>query len=284
VLGRYVERVQEVMSAAPEQDPTHRRGIGPLMGGVELESVSARYAERLPWAIQGVSLSAPPGRFVALVGPSGSGKSTLSRVLLGLLTPQSGRVLLDGQDLSSLDVHSVRRQVSLVPQHPYLFEGSIRENISFGDPGASEEDVVRAARAAQIHHDIQSMPMGYETQVSQGGTSLSGGQRQRIAIARALLTRPGILVLDEATSHLDSETERRVHEQLAALSCTRIVIAHRLSTIAGADRIVVLSAGRVLESGTYGELISRPGPFSRLVAAQSGKEAEPSRSHSHSSA
>jgi ATP-binding cassette subfamily B protein len=267
------------MRATPEQDPSRRQVARALVGRVDLEGVSARYAEQLPWAIRDVSLSAPAGRFVAIVGPSGSGKSTLSRVFLGLLPPQFGRVLLDGQDLATLDLESVRRQVSLVPQSPHLFDGSIRENISFGDPGASEDDIVRAARAAQIHDDVLAMPMGYETPVSQSGASLSGGQRQRIAIARSLLIRPALLVLDEATSHLDSETERLVHDQLAALSCTRIVIAHRLSTVAAADLIVVLSGGRVLESGTYDELIAHAGTFSRLVAAQSRRDREPVPSH-----
>jgi ABC-type bacteriocin/lantibiotic exporter with double-glycine peptidase domain len=209
---------------------------------------------------------------VAVVGPSGSGKSTLANLLLGLYAPTSGRVLHDRVDLTTLQARSVREQVGVVPQVPFLFAGSIRDNISGGDPSISLDDIEAAGRVACIAGDIEAMGMGYESVLADGGASISGGQRQRIALARALVRAPAILLLDEATSELDSITEAEILRNLASLKCTRIVIAHRLSTIAGADQVLVMEAGTVVERGTHAELMRGEGLYREMVLMQSGKQ------------
>jgi ABC-type bacteriocin/lantibiotic exporter with double-glycine peptidase domain len=218
--------------------------------------------------VQDVSLDIRPGQFVALVGRSGAGKSTLAHLLLGLHRPAAGRILYDGVDLATLEAGSVRRQLGIVAQQPYLFNASARANIALSDPSLPLAEVVRAATLAQIHDELAAMPLGYETPLGEGGAALSGGQRQRVALARALAHRPAILLLDEATSALDAVTERRVQAALAGLRCTRVVIAQRLSTIAAADLIVVLNGGRVVEQGGHAELLARGGLYAQLVAAQ----------------
>jgi len=207
------------------------------------------------------------GQFVAIVGRSGAGKSTLASLLVGLYTPTSGRICYDDVDLAGLDVHSVRRQLGIVPQQPYLFGASVRENIALVDPTLPLEKVMAAAQLAHIHADIMALPMGYETVLADGGASLSGGQRQRIALARALVNQPAILLLDEATSALDTVTERQIQAALAELRCTRIVIAQRLSTIQAADVILVLDKGRLVEQGTHAELFALGGVYTGLVQA-----------------
>ncbi len=214
------------------------------------------------------SVAVLPGRFVALVGRSGAGKSTLAHLLLGLNRPESGRVLFDGHDLSDLDLRSVRSQIGVVPQHPYLFGASVRANIAIGFHDFPLVRVVEAAGQARIHDEIAAMPLGYETPLAEGGTSISGGQRQRIAIARALIHRPAILLLDEATSALDTVTEEEIHRELSALRCTRIVIAHRLSTIRNADLILVMNQGRIVEQGTHEDLLRVGGIYAELVSRQ----------------
>jgi ATP-binding cassette, subfamily B, bacterial len=214
-----------------------------------------------------VSLSIESGELVALVGRTGSGKSTLARLLIGLERPQSGRVLYDGRDLVTLDLASVRSRIGVSLQHPYLFGGTIRSNLALGRR-VSDQEMAAACRMARIDREIAAMPMGYDSMIADGGSSLSGGQRQRLALARALIADPAILLLDEATSALDALTELEVHEQIARLTCTRIVIAHRLSTIRNADRILVLSEGRIVEQGSHVELLSRCGSYAALIAAQ----------------
>jgi ATP-binding cassette subfamily B protein len=209
------------------------------------------------------------GLKVAIVGRSGSGKSTLARLIVGLYTPSSGRILFDGTDLAGLDLQAVREQIGVVTQEAHIFGTSIRNNISLGAPSISPDDVVEACQLAEIHDEILDMPMGYELLLTDGGASLSGGQRQRIALARALIRRPSILLLDEATSDLDSLTEARIMVNLMSLDCTRIVIAHRLSTIVDSDLILVLDKGRIVESGTHRELINRNATYAELIAAQS---------------
>ena len=268
MLGSYVERIDDVFTTEPEQ----RRGstvIPPrLTGAIELHHVSFRYGPADPLVVREVSLTIAPGSTIAIVGRSGSGKSTLAALLLGLHRPTEGRIVYDGYDLAELDHKLLRQQLGIVPQHPFIFSGSIRSNIALSDPAISFERVVDAGRRACIDPDIRAMGMGYETFVADGGATLSGGQRQRIAMARALLHDPAVLLLDEATSSLDSTTERAVMDNLRHARCTRIVIAHRLSTIIHADRIVVMDDGRIVESGKHEELMHAGGPYAALVADQ----------------
>ena len=268
-LGGYLARVNDVLDAPREQEGVAVRPAGRLHGDIVVDDVSFRYGPLAPEVLQHVSLAITPGQMVGIVGRSGSGKSTLANVILGLYPPTDGRVLHDGADLATLDARSVREQIGAVTQSPYLFATSVRDNIAAFDPGATLDDVREAARLACIDSDIELMPMGWETALSDGGASLSGGQRQRIALARALVRRPSILVLDEATSDLDSVTEAQVMANLSALHCTRIVIAHRISTVAAADVIVVMEAGRIVQQGTHAELLSRDGLYRTLVSAQS---------------
>jgi ATP-binding cassette, subfamily B, bacterial len=272
LLGSYLDRIDDVLDTPREQDASKVQAAGRLKGSIRLENVSFRYSPLAPLAVSEVSVEIPANRFVAIVGPSGAGKSTLASLLVGLYTPTEGSILFDGADLAELDLRTVRRQVGVVPQHPYLFGASIRANIALADPSLPLARCVEAAMRAHIHEDVLAMPMGYETLLADGGASLSGGQRQRLALARALVHRPSILLLDEATSSLDTVTERRIQEELAALRSTRIVIAHRLSTIRDADLILVMDGGRLAEQGRHEELIAKGGVYSRLVAAQIEKE------------
>jgi ABC-type bacteriocin/lantibiotic exporter with double-glycine peptidase domain len=272
LLGSYMDRLEDVLETPREQDPATVKPAARLKGGIKLENVSFRYGPHAPLAVEEVSIDVPPGRFVALVGRSGAGKSTLASLLVGLYPPSEGRILFDGVDLAELEFRSVRRQVGVVPQHPYLFGTSIRANITLADPTLPLSRAVEAGKLAHIHDDIMAMPMGYETIMADGGASLSGGQRQRLALARALVHRPAILLLDEATSSLDTRTERAIQGELSALRATRIVIAHRLSTIRDADLILVMDGGRLVEQGKHDELIALGGVYAALVAAQMEKE------------
>lgn len=269
-LGSYLERLDDVLSSEPEQPDGGRVPNHEVRGAITLEHVDFAYADGAPLVLRDVDVTIEPGRFVAIVGASGAGKSTLARLLVGLHRPTRGRVAFDGMDLEALDLRSVRRRIGVVPQDPKLFARSIRANIALADPEASLERVTWAASVAGIHDEIVAMPMGYETVLADGGSSLSGGQRQRIALARALLAEPRILLLDEATSALDSVTERHVQSALGRLRCTRIAIAHRLSTIMGADSILVMDQGRLVESGTHEQLLRQGGAYANLVAAQLG--------------
>jgi len=259
------ERVLEIMQerAEPHNDTAQR---GTLTGRVEFREVCFRYPSRTEvQVLDHVSFVAEAGQTIALVGPSGSGKSTLASLVLRFYDPDSGQLLFDGRDARDYDLESLRGSMAMVPQDVLLFGGTIRENIEYGRPGASVEEIEQAAKNANAHDFITSFPEGYETIVGERGIKLSGGQRQRIAIARAVLKDPRILILDEATSSLDSESERLVQEALDKLMVgrTSIVIAHRLSTIRNADRILVLDKGRIIESGPHRELLEHEGGLYR---------------------
>ncbi|MEI9999402.1 MAG: ATP-binding cassette domain-containing protein [Verrucomicrobiota bacterium] len=240
-----------------------------MRGRVEFRDVSFGY--RIGQAtLDHVSFTVEPGEMVALVGPSGAGKSTIITLLARFYDPTSGQVVIDGHPITGYNVQSVRRQIGIVMQDSILFSGTIAENIRYGRPGASMEDVVAAARAANAHDFITHLPKGYESRVGERGVSLSGGQRQRLAIARVLLKDPRILILDEATSALDSHSERLIQEATEKLmrDRTAIVIAHRLSTVVNASRILVMEKGRIVAAGRHAELLAKPGLYRDLYQLQ----------------
>ncbi len=265
------ERVQELLAETPELSAAAAgaRSAQRLAGGVRYEDVSFSYPSRadLP-VLRGLTLEAKPGEKIALVGPSGAGKSTIVALLLRFYEPDAGQILLDGVDSRALDLEVIRGNMAIVPQEVMLFGGSIRDNIAYGRPGASEEEILAASQRAHCHEFITRFPEGYATLVGERGVKLSGGQRQRIAIARALLKDPAILILDEATSSLDSESEALIQEALAELlrGRTAFLIAHRLSTVRQCDRICVIENGALAESGTHAELMERDGGTYRRLA------------------
>ncbi len=250
----------------PRETHAARGDPGTLRGAVEVSNVTLRYGDGPP-VLDDVSFGVEPGRFLALVGPSGAGKSSLLRVLLGFELPEVGSVSFDGNDLAKLDVRAVRRQLGVVVQSAQLLPADVFTNI-VGTRPLTLDDAWRAARIAGLAEAIERMPMGMHTLVGEGTGTLSGGERQRLLIARAIAGAPRILLLDEATSALDNRTQRQVSEALERLAATRIVIAHRLSTIRAADEIVVLDGGRVVQRGTYDELVARDGLFRDLAARQ----------------
>jgi ATP-binding cassette subfamily C protein len=260
------ERARPILAEPPE---VHQRRADPgrLAGRVRIDHVVFRYREDGPAILDGVSVEAAAGEFVALVGPSGSGKSTLFRLLLGFENPHSGTVQYDGQDLAGLDVTAVRRQLGVVLQTGRINAGSLFENVVCGTQ-MTLNDAWDAARATGFADEIAAMPMGMHTMISEGGTNLSGGQRQRLLLTRALVHRPRLVLLDEATSALDNRTQAVVSQSLEQLDVTRIVIAHRLSTVRQADRIYVVDAGRVVQEGTFESLAAQPGLFARLMERQ----------------
>ena len=260
------ERVRPILQTLPEVAPL-QTDPGALRGEIELSHVVFRYREDEPPVLKDVSLQVRPGEFVALVGPSGCGKSTLIRLLLGFERPLSGAIYYDGQDLLGLDVECVRRQIGVVLQNGQLLTGTLLSNI-IGALPLSVDDAWEAARLVGLSDDIAEMPMGMHTLVSDGSSTLSGGQRQRLLIARAIVSKPRILLFDEATSALDNRSQALVSASLEQLQATRIVVAHRLSTILHADRIFVLDEGRIVQSGTYAELSKQHGLFADLVRRQ----------------
>lgn len=262
-----LEMAKPIMEAVPET-ADDKEIVTEIRGNIELHNVSFRYNEDMPWVLDDISLRVKAGEYLAVVGSTGCGKSTLLRILLGFETPQKGSIFYDRKDITRVDLKSLRRKIGVVMQDGKLFWGDIFSNIVISAPHLNLDDAWEAAETASIADDIRAMPMGMHTIISEGQGGISGGQRQRLLIARAIASKPKVLMFDEATSALDNITQKKVSEAIDKLKCTRIVIAHRLSTIRHCDRILVLDKGHVIEEGTYDALIAKNGFFAELVARQ----------------
>jgi subfamily B ATP-binding cassette protein MsbA len=264
------ERVFEVLDTKVDiEDAPDADELTQVRGEVEIDHVSFRYAEETP-VLRDVSLVARPGEMIALVGPSGAGKSTLANLIPRFYDVGDGRVLVDGHDVRSVKQRSLRKHIGMVLQETFLFNDTVRANIAYGKADATEEEIVAAARAANAHDFIAEMPNGYDTEIGERGVKLSGGEKQRLSIARAILSDPRILILDEATSSVDTETEMLIQKAIERLvkDRTTFCIAHRLSTVHRADEIIVMDEGRVVERGTHPELVKRGGLYKKLYERQ----------------
>ncbi len=262
-----MDMIQPILGAVPEVDES-KKIVERISGTIEINNVSFRYTDSMPMVLDGVSFKIRAGQYVAIVGRTGCGKSTLMRLLLGFDKPQKGAIYYDGKDIESLDKKTLRKRIGVVMQNGKLFQGDIFSNITISAPMLTQDEAWEAAEMAGIAEDIRHMPMGMHTLISEGSGGVSGGQRQRLMIARAIAPKPKILMFDEATSALDNITQKIVSDSLEKLKCTRIVIAHRLSTIKQCDRILVMDKGKIVEDGTYDELIDQNGYFAELVARQ----------------
>ena len=255
------QRIFEILDTQSDvADAPGAQTLPPLQGHVRMENVSFSYDNRV-FVLEEINLDIQPGQTIAILGSTGSGKSSLINLVPRFYDPQKGRILIDGHDLRDVTIDSLRRQIGIVLQETFLFNDSLRNNISYGRPSASLEEIIDAAKSAKIHDFISALPQGYDTIVGERGVGLSGGQKQRMAIARALLMEAKVLILDESTSSVDTETERAIQQAFAKLTenCTTFVIAQRLSTIRNADRIIVLDRGRIVQDGTHEDLLQQEG-------------------------
>jgi ATP-binding cassette subfamily B protein/subfamily B ATP-binding cassette protein MsbA len=269
-LDRVLDLLAEPREMEGAAETTSLLNKNDFVGRITFDDVSFRYPKAESYALRNVSLEVEPGETIALVGTSGAGKTTLCNLVARFYDPTSGRILLDGRDLREIDVESYRSVIGIVEQDVFLFDGSVTANIAYGKRHATREQIEQAARIANAHEFIAALPNGYQSIIGERGVKLSGGQRQRLAIARAVLADPQILILDEATSNLDTESERLIQTSMAQLMRNRtcFVIAHRLSTIAHASRIVVLDGGQIAEIGTHAELMDSGGHYRDMVLLQ----------------
>lgn len=281
-LAQLLESLQQAMAGAERtisiidteskiQDAPDAEDIKNVKGAIEFDDVSFEYIEGEP-VLRNISWSCKPGQMVALVGPTGIGKTTMTQLISRFYDPDSGVVKIDGQDIKNITLSSLRHNISPVLQDTFLFNGTVEENIAYAKPDATHEEIVEAAKAANIHEDIMEMPDGYDTRVGERGLRLSGGEKQRVAIARAILRKSPIIILDEATASVDVETEREIQEAVAKISgqSTIVAIAHRLSTVRNADMILVIDGGRIAERGTHEELVALGGIYANMNRIQQG--------------
>ena len=269
------ERVLAILDAPSEiQNKKGASDLGKASGRITFEHVSFAYEEGSS-VLQDISFDCAPGMMVALVGPTGVGKTTITQLISRFYEPTGGRILVDGQDIQNVTIESLRRNIAPVLQDTFLFNGTIEENIGYAKPDATHEEVVDAARAANIHDDIMAMAQGYDTRVGERGLRLSGGQKQRIAIARAILRKSPIIILDEATASVDVQTEQQIQKAIAGIAGQRTIlaIAHRLSTVRSADMILVIQDGRIAESGTHESLMAENGIYAGMNRIQSAEDA-----------
>jgi subfamily B ATP-binding cassette protein HlyB/CyaB len=271
-----VERLGDILNTAPEPSPAHGAALPRIAGEIRFDRLTFRYRANGQPTLQDIDFTIPAGQVVGVVGPSGSGKSTLGKLVQRLYVPETGRVLIDGIDLTLADPAWLRRQIGVVLQENTLFNMTIRENIALIDPGMALDRIINAAKLAGAHDFIVALPQGYDTVVGERGASLSGGQRQRIAIARALVGDPRILIFDEATSALDYESEYAIQQNMRAIcrGLTVIIIAHRLAALRLVDRILTIEDGRLVEDGNHKDLVSRNGRYASLHRLQAGANDE----------
>jgi len=262
-----LEMVVPLLEEEPESNGD-KVMVEELSGAIRLDQVSFQYNDKTPLVLNDLSIDIKPGEYVAIVGKTGCGKSTIVRLLLGFEKPNIGKVYFDDYDVADVDLPSLRRKIGSVTQNGSLFHADIFHNITISAPELGEPEAWEAARIANIDEDIRKMPMGMNTVISEGQGSISGGQKQRLMIARAIVHKPRIIIFDEATSALDNQCQKEITESIGKLNCTRVIIAHRLSTIKQCDRILFLEGGKIVEEGTYDELIERNGRFKELVERQ----------------
>ena len=261
----------DILEIEPDiQDKKDAKPLEHVKGRVEFDQVSFRYKENLDWVLKDISLDVKPGEYLALVGSSGAGKTTLCSLIPRFYEATSGEIRIDGTPIQDVTLQSLRKNIGIVQQDVYLFAGTVMDNIRYGKPDASDEEIILAAKRANAHDFIMELPEGYNTDIGQRGVKLSGGQKQRLSIARVFLKNPPILIFDEATSALDNESEKIVQDSLESLAKNRttFVIAHRLSTIRKAERIVVLSEEGIVETGTHQQLLEKDGTYAALYNMQ----------------